>query len=132
MAPRPFPEEHAVALAAALDLPEHPNICYACLSFVVFALDGTEQELRRQVRRITQDLWHEGLGEIAEAAVEDARRRDVENAQEAKRDLLARGGRSATARAIVMRLAAEVGRRERITMSVLQSAHDPASASEWN
>lgn len=129
----PFPEARAAALAEALELPEEPQVCYACLSFVIFSLDGDdERETRRQLRRITQDLWHEGLDDIAFEAVEDARERGLPDAAAALRDLEQRAGRSEVARAIARRLAAEVGRRERLSMRVEGAARDRPPRPEWN
>jgi hypothetical protein len=89
-------------------------VCLACLSFVAFAIDsGDEREIRHWTRTMTPDLWEEGLALPAALAVERARRRGVAGAAEALADLELRNGRSATARAIVRRLAEELSARAR-------------------
>jgi hypothetical protein len=58
-----------------LDLDDLP-ICLACLSFVAMAIDaGDELEIRRWTRKMTPDLWDEGLALPARLAVERAQRR---------------------------------------------------------
>ena len=58
----------AAALLAArleLDLDDTP-ICLACLSFVSLPLgSGDEREARSWTRRMTYDIWHEGLEQPA-------------------------------------------------------------------
>ena len=63
---------------------------------------------------ITPNLWHEGLAEIALAAVGDAVGRDVPDAEAALTELEWRGGRSGVARAIVRQLALELTRRAEV------------------
>ena len=61
---RPLPQARADALAANLDVDLDCGICHACLSFVSFAIDrGDPDEIARETRRITPDLWYEGLAE---------------------------------------------------------------------
>jgi hypothetical protein len=94
----------AAALAERLDIP-FDGICLACLSFVSSAVrSGDERDIRLWVRRMTPDLWHDGLDEIAlryvgAAAIDDA------DAAEALNDLERDGSRAAMARAIVLCLA---------------------------
>lgn len=102
----------AAAIVARLELELDDGICHLCLSFVSMAIDdGDEREIGRQARRMTPDLWHDGLDMQALAAVRAARAAGVPDAEEALAELEARGGRSAIARAIVMRLAAELAER---------------------
>lgn len=101
----------AEALAAELEL-DLERVCHACLSFVSFALeDGTPPEVAGALRRMTRDLWSDGLDEQAPAAVRRACERGVPYAGEALADLEQRGARSTVARAIVRRLAAELNAR---------------------
>lgn len=83
--------------ALGLDLDRIP-ICAACLSFVSMSLDDP-REARHWCVEMTPFLWEEGL---REPALEAVRRSGDE---QALADLEARGGRSRTARAIVMELA---------------------------
>jgi len=120
-----FPQLRAEALAPKLDIDLDKGICHACLSFVCFALDdGDPAEITREVRRITRDLWGDGLAEPALAAVRLAAEQGVPDAPEALADLERNGGTSVTARAIVRRLAAELSRRTRVQMSIEARARD--------
>ena len=64
------------------------------------------EALAPKLRRITRDLWEDGLAEPALAAVRLAAEQGVPDAPEALADLERNGGTSVTARAIVRRLAA--------------------------
>lgn len=87
-------------------------ICLACLSFVAIPLgDGDEREAKRWARRMTPDIWHEGLAGPALAAMHAAVAEGVEGAAAALADLEANGGRSKTARELVLYLAADADRR---------------------
>jgi hypothetical protein len=113
----------ADAFARELDLRlDDVPICFACLSFVSSAVDrGDEREIRSWTRQMTPDLWDEGLALSAQLAVARARRHGVPGAADALEDLELHGGRSATARAIVRRLAEELAalaRRDRERMRV--------------
>ncbi len=101
---------NADAFARALDIHlDDVPICLACLSFVSFAVDsGDEREIRRWTRKMTPDLWQEGLALPVRLAVERANRRGVAGAGEALADIERHGPRSATARAIVRRLGEEL------------------------
>jgi hypothetical protein len=105
--PRLFSLLRARAFAARLDVdPWAARICLACLSFVVFPLDdGDEREALTWTRRMTPDLWAEGLDAYALSVVQRARDDGVRDAQEALADLTLNGGESAVARALVLRLA---------------------------
>jgi hypothetical protein len=119
MQPRPFPRKRAEAVAKELDLSLDGGICHACLSFVSFALDdGTPAEISGKVRQMTPVLWLDGLEEQALAAARQACERGVHDAEAALADLELNGGRSATARAIVRRLAGELTVRTRIELRV--------------
>lgn len=125
----------ADALACRLDLDLDVGICHACLSFVSFALDrGDAAEIARQVRRITPDLWEEGLSEQAFAAVRHACEQGVRDADAALVDLERSAGRSSTARAIVRRLAEMLSRRSRIELRLETFARDrlPLAPPELN
>lgn len=88
-----------------LDVDRLP-ICQACLSFVSMSLDDPK-EARHWAFQMTPHIWDEGLREPALAAVR--RSGDVK----ALADLEAKGGRSKTARAIVMELARQQDERAR-------------------
>jgi hypothetical protein len=106
---RPLPQPRADALATMLDLDLDAGICHACLSFVSFALDdGDTVEIARQIRRMTPDLWSDGLAEPALAAVRSACELGVPDAENALADLERYGGRSSIARSIVRWLAEEL------------------------
>jgi hypothetical protein len=123
-APRPerrkrsaLSQPRADALAATLDLDLNTGICHACLSFVSVALDrGDRREIARELRRMTPDLWHDGLAEPAIAAVRRACELGVADAEAALAELERHGGRSVVARSIVRRLAEELSRRTRTAM----------------
>jgi hypothetical protein len=80
------------------------GICQACLSFVSMSLDDPK-EARHWTIEMTPFIWEEGLREPALEAV-----RKLGDA-EAIADLEAKGGRSKTARAIVMHLARQQDER---------------------
>ena len=103
----------ADALAARLEL-DLDKVCHACLCFVSFALDeGEPREITRQLRRMTPDLWDDGLDAQALAAAEQACELGFMDAREALADLQLHGGQSIVARAIVRRLAEELSARTR-------------------
>jgi len=81
-------------------------ICPACLSFVSMSLTDPK-EARHWTFKMTPHLWEEGLREPAVEAV----RRSGDAV--ALADLEANGGRSKTARAIVMHLARQQDERAR-------------------
>lgn len=124
------------SLAAALDLDlGHVGICHACLSFVAFPLDGGDvREARSWARRMTSDLWHEGLAEPALAAMRDAADAGIEGAAAALADLERNGGRSAVARAIVLRLAADLVEQMRAERRLLEASRSRLELAppEWN
>jgi len=121
---------------AKLDLDvDGAGICHACLSFVAFPLDdGDEREASRAARRMTPVLWEEGLAETALAAVRAARAAGVPDADEALRELEWKGGDSALARAIVLRLAADLAAEARARLRLLEVARERLGAAppEWN
>jgi hypothetical protein len=122
---RPLPQPRADALATMLDLDLDGGICHACLSFVSFALDeGDPREISRQIRRITPDLWADGLAGPALSAVRRAYEIGVPDAEAALADLERRGGRSSVAHSIVRRLAEELSRRVRTQMRLETLARD--------
>ena len=125
MTPQTFPKARADALVAQLDVDLNAPICYACLSIVSFALEeGTPPQITGATIRVTQDMWHEGLAEVALRAVRRARDQGVPDADAALVDLEERAGRSAIARAVVRRLAAELLRHTRAEMRLRALARD--------
>jgi hypothetical protein len=103
---------HAAAVVDRLELDLDDGICHACLSFVSLAIDGGEEgEVRRELRRMTPDLWHDGLNAQAFTAVRRACVAGIPDADQALDDLEAKGGQSVVARAIVRRLAGELANR---------------------
>jgi hypothetical protein len=114
----------AAALVARLDLDLDDGICHACLSFVSFAIDrGDEREVTRWVRRMTPDLWDDGLDVQALEAARKARDAGMADSEQALADLEGRGRRSVVARVIVRRLAGELAER---------AARDPWLSPELN
>jgi hypothetical protein len=103
------------ALVANLELDLNwPGLCRACLLFVSESLREEDPvDARRWARRMTPDILEDGLGEHAIDAVRRARRAGIPGAGSALEELLERGGRSAIARAIVLRLAAEQAEEDR-------------------
>jgi len=124
------------AFVAKLDLDvDGVGICFACLSFVSFPLHaGDEREARRATRQMTPFIWEEGLAEPALESVRAARDRGVAEAGEALAELERSGGRSAVARAIVLRLAADLAERMRAELRLLEVARGRLDAAppEWN
>lgn len=123
---RRFTLMRARAFVARLDVDVGTTcICYACLSFVSFPLDaGDEREAVSWARRMTPDLWYEGLEEYALATVRAACDAGVRDAEQAYADLELAGGRSAVARALVLRLAADLTRRTTTEMRLEAAARD--------
>ena len=122
--------------ARALDLDlGRIRVCFACLSFVSCPLaEGDLDEAKVWARRMTPDLWAEGLAEPALRAVRKARLAGLRYGEECLADLEERGGRSVVARAIVLRLAADLHERTRTEMQ-LEAAARPRLAlapPEWN
>ena len=124
------------SFAAALDLDlERTPVCLACLSFVSGSLrDGDEREARSWARRMTPFIWEEGLAEPALRAVRKARLAGVGAAGECLADLEERGGRSVVARAIVLRLGAELAERERLVFGLHERTRSRLALAppEWN
>ncbi|SRR6266542_2316618 len=105
----------AAVLAARLelDLDDCP-ICLACLSFVSLPLGaGDEREARSWTRRMTFDIWAEGLAQPALLALRRARDDGVSDAEAGLADVDERGGRSLMAQAIVWHLAGDLAARAR-------------------
>lgn len=96
-----------------LDVDRMP-ICEACLSFVSMSLEDPK-EARRWCFEMTPWIWEEGLREPAFEAV----RRSGDAA--ALADLEANGGRSKTARAIVMELARQQDERAKRRWQAMQN-----------
>ncbi len=129
-----FSEVRAHAVARQLDI-GLDGICCACLSFVSIAIDGGDRSaVTREVRRMTPDLWADGLDERALAAVRRAVERGVTDAGAALADLELGGGESFTARAIVWKLAGQLCRRARITARAETLTRDRLrkAPAEWN
>ncbi len=122
--------------AAALDLDlARTTVCHACLGFVSFPLDAGEvEEARSWARRLTPYIWAEGLAEPALAAVRQAAEDGAPLAEACLADLEERGGRSVVARAIVLRLAADLTARTRTELALEQAARPrlQLATPEWN
>ena len=132
---RTLTDAQAAVLAAGLELDLDDGICHACLSFVSFALDaGEPREIARELRRVTVDLWDDGLDRQALAFVEQACGLGLANANQGLADLRERGGKSLLARAIVRRLAEELSARARNALRVeaLARSRIPLEAAEMN
>ena len=123
-----------MSLFGDLDV-DHIGICQACLSFVSMPLgDGDVKTAKREARTMTPILWEEGLAEPAVAAARRAAAQGVDGAALALIDLERNGGRSATARAIVLHLAAQQDRRSRARLRLIVEARQrmPPVIPEWN
>jgi hypothetical protein len=105
----------AAALAARLDLDlDDTPICLACLSFVSLPLgSGEEREARSWTRRVTADIWAEGLEQPALRALRRACDEGVPDAEAGLGDVDQRGGRSLMAQGIVWHLAGDLAARAR-------------------
>jgi hypothetical protein len=113
----------AEAVARRLDVSLDCGICLACLSFVSMAIDeGDRRAIATETRRLTPDLWAEGLAEPLLDAARRARAEGVPGAAAALADLEERGARSRVARAVVRRLAEKLSVRVRF----LARAHEQA------
>jgi hypothetical protein len=133
--PSRFPQSRADALAERLDLGLDTGVCCACLSFVCMAMDGGDPaEIRREVRRMSPDLWMDGLDEPALAAVRAARDRGDPDAQAALDELDRRGGRSTVAQAIVRHLAEKLRRQvhTELRLEALARPRLREAPPEWN
>lgn len=105
--------DEARELATALDLDvDDLGICLACLSFVSMAIDrGNEHKIRGEITRMAPILWDEGLEQPVRMALRRACERGIGNAHQALADIDEKGPRSATVRAIVRRLGADLSER---------------------
>jgi hypothetical protein len=99
--------------ALGLDV-DRIGICQACLSFVSMSL-GDPKETRRWLFEMTPWIWDEGLREPALEAVRTS------GDAAALADLEAKGGRSKTARAIVLELARQQDERARRRWQAMQN-----------
>ncbi len=122
--------------AAALDLDlDRSRACFACLSFISSSLRHCdEREARSWTRRLTPTLWREGLDAPALEAVRKASDSGLPHAAACLEDLEARGGDSVVARAIVLKLGAELAKRERIEFALREQARVRLASAppEWN
>jgi hypothetical protein len=109
-------QSQAEELAAQLDL-DLDRVCHACLCSVSFALEGGQpREIARELKRMTPDLWADGLEGQALAAAARACELGVPNACQALAELEHCGAKSMVARAIVRRLAEELSARTRMLL----------------
>ena len=109
------------------------GVCLACLTFVAFPLDeGDEKKAASSTRRMTPDLWFDGLEEYALNVVRSARDRGVAGADVALADLEQRGGQSAVARAIVRKLAGQMVEEMRASARLRRAIPTRREGAEWN
>src|SRR5919197_4868763 len=120
----------ATLLAARLELDlDDTPICLACLSFVSLPLgSGDERDARSWTRRMTFDIWHEGLEQPARLALQRARDEGIPDAESALADVAERGGRSLAAQGIVWHLAGDLAARAR--GDLLKMGFDPRPPAE--
>jgi hypothetical protein len=98
-------QPRADTLVESLDLDLSVGLCYACLGMVAWAVEHDDDaEIGRVVRRVTRDMWDEGLAELAIASVRAAYAHAVPDADMALADLECNAWRGRTARTIVTRL----------------------------
>jgi hypothetical protein len=130
----PLSHVRATALARRLEIP-FDGICLACISFVSAAVrSGDVRDTHTWVRRMTPELWSDGLDEIAvEHLVRLCDREDPE-ALEAHDDVERDGARTTIARAIVLELALRLAEQERESERLFEEVmkRDPGSAPELN
>jgi hypothetical protein len=108
-----FKAAAVLATRLELDLDDTP-ICLACLSFVSLPLgSGEEREARSWARRITFDIWAEGLEQPAVLALRRARDEGIAGAEAGLADVAERGGRSRMAQGIGWHLAGDLAARAR-------------------
>lgn len=126
----------SIAIVARLDLTlAGTPICLPCLSFVSAGLrEEDERDARSWARRMTPTIWDEGLAQPALEAVRRAAEGGVPGADACLADLEERGGRSVVARAIVLRLAAELAEEERRWAELHRRSRERLGAAppEWN
>jgi hypothetical protein len=130
----PLSQVRATELARRLEIP-FDGICLACLSLVTSAIHaGDPRDVSTWVRRMTPDLWSDGLDEIAVEHIVRLCDRDDPEALEAHADLARNGYRTPIARAIVLDLALRLAEHERATRRVFEEVmlRDPGSAPELN
>ena len=107
--------KRAVQLVARLDLDlDDCPVCLACLSFVALPLGvGDEREARSGARRISFDIWAEGLEQPALLALRRACDEGIPDAADGLADADENGGRSLMAQAIVWHLGGDLAPRAR-------------------
>ena len=133
--PSRFSQARADAFADRLDLGLDTGVCCACLSFVCMAMDGGDpSKIRREVRRMSPELWMDGLAEPTLEAVRTAQRRGDPDAGAALEELERRGGRSTVAQGIVRHLAEKLRRQVRTELRVEELARPRLRQAppEWN
>ncbi len=119
-----FSELRAFGVVRKLEL-SLEGVCLACLSVVAFPLDrGEEAEVRRELRRMTRDIWADGLEYRALAWMRSAVAEGVFDSEAALHDLEANGGRSRTAQAIVYCLAEQLVQQMRKETSLRARARE--------
>jgi hypothetical protein len=133
--PSRLPQSRADAFAERLDLGLDSGVCCACLGFVCMAMDGGDPaKIQREVRRMSPELWGDGLAEPALKAVRAAHDRGDPDAQAALEELERHGGRSTVAQAIVRHLAEKLRRQVRTELRIEELARPRLRQSppEWN
>jgi hypothetical protein len=130
----PLSQPRAAELAHRLEIP-FDGICLACLSFVTSAIHGGDaRDVSTWVRRMTPDLWADGLDEIATEHLVRLCDREDADALEAHADVERAGSRTTIARAIVLDLALRLAEQERESRRLFEEVmkRDPGSAPELN
>jgi hypothetical protein len=124
----------AFALATRLDLDlDNAGICLACLSFVTMPLGaGDGRRARRELVRITPDLWAEGLSDSLGPSLERARLNGDPDAEEALREIELSGARARIVHAIVERLALEQVERARLARERNESIWPALGFTPWD
>jgi hypothetical protein len=124
----------AFALATRLDLDlDNAGICLACLSFVTMPLGaGDGRRARRELVRITPDLWAEGLSDSLGASLERARLDGDPDAEEALREIELSGARARVVQAMVERLAIEQVERARLARERNESIWPALGFTPWD
>jgi hypothetical protein len=123
----------AFALATRLDLDlDNAGICLACLSFVTMPLTaGDGQKARRELVRVTPDLWAEGLSDSLGEALERARLEGDQDAEAAIREVELAGADARIVGAVIERLALEQVERTRLALQRNESIWPALGFTPW-
>lgn len=111
--------KQADRFAARLDV-DLDGVCLLCLSFITSAIhEGDPKEARRWVRRMSPDLWEDGLDQTILEAVGLAVARGEPDAELWLAEVEQRGPKGLLVQAVVARLAQQLADWERRSRAAL-------------